>query len=76
MITTDPRLKVVYVRGLHRMEDVYAAIREACGRKVNAGRWIVVPIAEDPTQNVNVIAGMPFDPPKVGDEGIGYKRPK
>lgn len=74
MITVLPRVNIVFVRGIHRMDEIDDAIKEATGQKtVNRRRWSMFPVPDENSVSMSIVTGNAFQPPDVDRAEIGYK---
>ena len=71
MIHVRPDVKLVFVRGIHRMRE----IREAIEKEVKTFRWddwTIVGVSDEGVAS-NIATGMPFSPPDDRDP-VGFNR--
>ncbi len=73
MIHIRVDVKIVFVKGIHRMEEVEQAIAKATRRKrVTWSDWTIVGVSDD-THGLSIVTGMPFTPPDQEMEPVGFK---
>ena len=72
MISVRPDIKIVFLRGAHRFEDIEAAVLEKTGMKRWARKeWTIVGLADEDSKMLQT--GMPFSPPEDHREVAGFK---
>ena len=72
MIAVDANAKLIFVRGVHRHDELLEAVMEATGQKrPRLSGWVVVGLSDE--ASIAVHSALPFSPP---DDRIpiGFKR--
>lgn len=67
--------RIVFVRGIYRVEQIEAAVLEMTGLKRlprDWKKWMVVGLADE--QSRNIVSGMPFSPPDDRPIVYGFRR--
>jgi hypothetical protein len=72
MIAVNVNNKMVFVRGVYRMAVIVEAVEESLGKQWRKrDEWLIVGLADDESKGLST--GLPFDPPRVETEPIGFK---
>jgi len=75
MIRVEPKLMVVLVQGIHTMQQIEAEImRKTKWRSPMWRRWTIIGFGEDRLSGITT--ALPFSPPDVDREEVGFRRSK